>query len=383
MQSLGEKCRDGAQDNQNLITIVDEAHALINPENPGGGGQFGFATSLGPQAYHIIRSSLLTIFLLDPLQGFRERENTSISEIRSWSRELGAGEPEEISLEGSQFRCGGSTEYVSWIESVLSGSPAEANRRLARTWKGRSPEAEPSPSKIVPFLQTEPNMALLKVAEEAPKFGRPKLENLQYVAAGFDFQIFAEPESWESALRWQCRQGNSARLLASYSRKWRTAKAANPHNLPGELMDFHEPYLIGSERRFWSRVWNYVPEKGTNYTWFVTGHPGGMIASDPLCEVGCPYAVRGFDYDYVGIIWMEDLVWADNEWMVQPDFVYESGLTCLANAARQDSPAGRKYSELREKVAQAYRILLSRALKGAYLWVPDETTRNHLLDSLG
>src|SRR5439155_11170541 len=108
LQSLGERCRDGAQDNQNLVTIVDEAHALINPENPGGGGQFGFATSLGPQAYHIIRSSLLTVFLLDPLQGFRERENTSISEIRAWSHELGAGEPEEISLEGAQFRCAGS-----------------------------------------------------------------------------------------------------------------------------------------------------------------------------------------------------------------------------------------------------------------------------------
>lgn len=148
-------------------------------------------------------------------------------------------------------------------------------------------------------------------------------------------------------------------------------------------MDFHEPYLIGSERRFWSRIWNYVPGNGTNYTWFVTGHPGGMIASDPLCEVGCPYAVRGFDYDYVGIIWMEDLKWTDNEWMVQPEFVYESGLTNLANAARQESPAGPKGAELREKVAQAYRILLSRALKGACLWVPDESTRNYLLDSLG
>src|SRR4029077_2421168 len=121
----------------NLVTIVDEAHALINPENPGGGGQFGFATSLGPQAYHIIRSSLLTVFLLDPLQGFRERENTSISEIRAWSRELGAGEPEEISLEGVQFRCAGSSEYINWIESVLSGASTVTNRQIARLWRRR------------------------------------------------------------------------------------------------------------------------------------------------------------------------------------------------------------------------------------------------------
>src|SRR5439155_10897454 len=67
LQATGEKYRDGARDNQNLVTIVDEAHALINPDNPGGSGQFGFATTLGPQAYHIIRTSLLSVFLLDPL----------------------------------------------------------------------------------------------------------------------------------------------------------------------------------------------------------------------------------------------------------------------------------------------------------------------------
>jgi len=147
-------------------------------------------------------------------------------------------------------------------------------------------------------------------------------------------------------------------------------------------MDFHEPYYVGKERRFWSRIWNYVPGKGTNYTWFVTGHPGGMIASDPLCEVGCPYAVRGFDYDYVGIIWLEDLKWTDNGWKVQPKFVHESGLTNLASAARQESPPGPKAAALRESVAQAYRILFSRALKGAYVWVPDDDTRKYLLDSL-
>ena len=381
LQSLGEPCRDGARDNQNLVTIVDEAHSLINPENPGGGGQFGFATSLGPQAYHIVRSSLLTVFLLDPLQGFRERENTSISEIRAWSRELGAGEPEEISLEGAQFRCAGSSEYISWLESVLSGASAESNRQLARVW--RRPVATPqTKQKIVPFTDSESAEDLLKVAEEEPVYGRPQLRVLPPITAGFDFKIFAEPETWEFALRQLCLQGNSARLLASYSREWRTANAANPHRLPGELMDFHEPYHVGKERRFWSRIWNYVPGNGTNYTWFVTGHPGGMIAKDPLCEVGCPYAVRGFDYDYVGIIWLEDLKWIDNGWKVQPKFVHESGLANLARAARQESPPGSKTAALRESVAQAYRILFSRALKGAYVWVPDNDTRKHLLDSL-
>lgn len=148
-------------------------------------------------------------------------------------------------------------------------------------------------------------------------------------------------------------------------------------------MDFHEPYELGGVSKFWSRIWNFVPGNGTNYTWFVTGHPAGMIAKDPLCEVGCPYAVRGFDYDYVGIIWLEDLTWNGREWVVQPKFVHESGLRNLAQAARHESPPGACSSALRERVAKAYRILFSRALKGAYVWVPDDDTRRYLSESLG
>ena len=73
---------------QFLVSIVDEAHALINPEHIEGRGQFGFATAFGPQAYHIIRSSVITVFLLDPQQGFRERENTTVGDMRKMVRKV-------------------------------------------------------------------------------------------------------------------------------------------------------------------------------------------------------------------------------------------------------------------------------------------------------
>jgi hypothetical protein len=34
-------------------------------------------------------------------------------------------------------------------------------------------------------------------------------------------------------------------------------------------------------------------------------------------------------------------------------------------------------------VAQAYRVLLTRALRGAFLWIPDDETRNYVEASLG
>jgi hypothetical protein len=380
LQALGEKCRDGALENQNLVTIVDEAHALINPENPGGGGQFGFATSLGPQGYHIIRSSILSVFLLDPLQGFRERENTTVAEIHAWSHELGAGDPAEISLEGAQFRCAGSTEYITWVENVLGGEPPNANRELARAWR-RATTAAPSKLSIVPFPDSVRGEHL-RAAEDAPVYAVPPPRGSARQTNAFDFQIFDNPESWENELHLRCKAGNSARIFASYCREWTTADASDPHKLPPELMDFHEQYSIGNERRFWSRIWNFVPKRGTDYTWYVAAHPAGKIADDPLCEVGCPYAVRGFDYDYVGIIWLDDLVWRNGEWRVNPESVHESGIRDLRAAALNELPPGRLHAALRQRVAQSYRILFSRALMGVYVWVPDDETRDYVQSSL-
>jgi uncharacterized protein len=382
LQAVGEKCRDGACDNQNLVTIVDEAHGLINPENPGGlAGQFGFATTLGPQAYHIIRSSLLTIFLLDPLQGFRQRENTSIENIRTWADDLGAGKPEEISLEGTQFRCAGSAEYVTWIQSVLSGVPIEINRDLAKTWYQRA-AAVSRVRKIVPFPDAQPEGALLRAAEAPPTYSIGKKSVSDKESQGMEFRIFDEPEAWETALRQRSEQGMSARILATYCREWKTESASDPHSLPNQLMDFNEQYDIQGETRFWSRIWNYVPH-GTNYTWFVTGHPAGRIATDPLCEVGCPYAIRGFDYDYVGVLWLDDLLWQHDHWEINLDAVHESGITDLVRrASREKTQTGLATREVLERTVQAYRILFTRALKGLYVWIPDADTRRYVADSL-
>lgn len=351
LRANGIAFRDGAGDNANLVSIVDEAHALINPEHVEGRGQYGFVVTLGPQAYHIIRSSMLSVFLLDPLQGFRQRENTSIQDIRQWSKELGAGEPVEVSLEGMQFRCAGSSEYVNWVESLLSGAPAEDNARLAKTWR-----------------------------RQRAKSGAMRSAS----TAAMQFALFEDPESWEAVLRKHARPGSSIRLLSSYSRPWKTKSASSPHDLDPSEWDFRERYKVLGKWRTWSRVWNVAP-KG-NYSWFVSAHPASHVADDPLCEVGCPYVVRGFDYDYVGILWLDDLVWRNGRWVVNPEHVHETGFSTLTNAARKEmkrAPSGPKMSELLERVGQAYRILFTRAMKGAYVWVPDRETREYITASLG
>lgn len=235
------------------------------------------------------------------------------------------------------------------------------------------------PQNVIDFQQRRDTESIAIAAEEAPIYRSKR----RFGTPAFDFQIFENPAHVERALRGKASEGNSVRLLSSYSRKWKTRGATAPHNLPASMQDFCETYLEDGESRLWSRVWNFVPQNGTNYTAFIRAAPGSRMADDPLCEVGCPYAVRGFDYDYVGILWLEDFVWRNDKWIANHESVHEGGILSVLRRSRDEaSPDGRETRELLQRIAQAYRILLTRSLKGAYLWVPDEKTRQYLLDSL-
>jgi len=328
--------QDGALDEQYLVSVVDEAHALINPEHSEGRGQFGFAPTFGPIAWHIIRCSTVSIFLLDAEQGFRDRENTTPADIRRWAEELGAEVTDVISLAGAQFRCAGSTEYVAWVEGLLQGHSASQLCNMAQ-WR-----------------------------------------------RAFDVKLVETPPALESLLRAKADRSRSVRLLASYARPWSTKGAARPHALPAAQQDFHESYLDASGvRRMWNKVWNFIPQNGTDYTWFIQAPIGSPMHTDPLCEVGCPYAVRGFDFDHIGVLWLSDLVWRQGEWRADPAHVHETGLDRSVREARAERQPGAAHAKLRSALAQAYRILLTRGMNSCYIWVEDEETRRHLLACLG
>jgi hypothetical protein len=255
--------RPGAESDSVLVSLVDEAHALINPEREYGVGQYGFVTGLGPQAYHIIRCSRVTVFFLDPDQSFRSRENTRIEDIEGWAKELGAT-VERVSLHGAQFRCAGSAEYVAWVESLLSGASAEMNRVFASAWYVEANKQRARSGNVVAFpsWRTQTVHDGLAVAESAGSYVVPFQRR-----ASMDFRVYSDPFEMEGDLR-SLSDRYIVRLLSTYSRKWKTEESTFPHALPPEALDFCETVTLpNGEKKIWSRPWNFVP--GGDYTGFI------------------------------------------------------------------------------------------------------------------
>lgn len=327
-----------------LVSIVDEAHGLINPVAPKArAGVSGWPILAGPQAYHIIRSSRVSIFLMDAAQSFRDIETTTRQDIEECATALNATVAQTVSLEGNQYRCGGSKEYVDWLEILLG--------------------MKDGPIPNVAWRKTDAN---------------PRGKMI--------FELIASPSELEQRLREHHQNDKTVRLVSSYSQPWKTRGVSRPHDQPPKQKDFCFSCPTPDGSGVWAKIWNYVPTEGdfkNDYACFIQAPKGSHMADDPLCEVGCPYTVRGFDYSYLGVLWCSDLVRRGDRWSYNLNHIHESAWKQTISAAKRDkSAAGPHRAELLHRLQIAYRILFSRAITGIFVWIEDEETRRFVTSKL-
>lgn len=80
-----------------------------------------------------------------------------------------------------------------------------------------------------------------------------------------------------------------------------------------------------------------------------------------------------------GLLWFGDLKWREDRWTVDLKFVHESGLRRHKQRAEAErDPNGAEHTALAKKLLQGYRILLTRAMRGVYVWFEDLETRKHV-----
>src|SRR3954470_22751884 len=89
-------------------------------------------------------------------------------------------------------------------------------------------------------------------------------------------------------------------------------------------------------------------------------------ASDPggLEQVGCIYTAQGFEFDYIGVIF-------------GPDLVYRPGRGWEGSRENSyDTVVKRSREGFVSLVKNTYRVLLTRGMKGCYVYFMDRDTEN-------
>lgn len=196
-----------------------------------------------PVIRELMRAAKVVVFFIDDRQIVRPAEIGSTDYIKRHAEATGS-QVTEFELE-TQFRCGGSAGFVSWVNNTLG-----IERTANVLWTG---------------------------------------------AESFDFKILRAPADVEAAIRAKASEGATARLAAGFCWKW--SKPNRSGALPNDI-------VIGD----WHRPWNARPEAarladGIPGADLWATEPGGIE------QVGCIYTAQGFEFDYIGVIWGKDLVY--------------------------------------------------------------------------
>jgi len=71
------------------------------------------------------------------------------------------------------------------------------------------------------------------------------------------------------------------------------------------------------------------------------------------------------------------MLWETDDWVVNLEHVHETSISRIKGRAARN-PASQDYADVLDAVTSAYRILLTRAIKGLFVWCEDEETRGYL-----
>ncbi|KRP45059.1 hypothetical protein SAMN04490190_4737 [Pseudomonas libanensis] len=179
----------------------------------------------------------------------------------------------------------------------------------------------------------------------------PQLDNSEY-----EFKIFDSPQAMHMAIE-QKNQGNKARVVAGYCWPWRSKKDARESDI-----------VIGSD---YERQWN-LDQDGSLW----------IIAENSVNQVGCIHTCQGLEVDYIGVI-------------IGPDLIVRNGrvLTSALERDKNDKSIRGWKKMMKEQpdlakqetdliIKNTYRTLMTRGMKGCYLYCTDPETAQYFASRL-
>lgn len=168
----------------------------------------------------------------------------------------------------------------------------------------------------------------------------------------YDFRIFDSPEELYEVIKGkESGKPNSARLVAGYCWPW-----SDP-NPDGSLV---RDVVIDGFNMSWEAKEGKKVKKGIPL-WYEWAYKTAAVE-----QVGCIYTAQGFEFDYIGLIFGDDLRYDP-----------ETGGLEGNPSASCDSTLPKDKDEFRKYVRNIYRVLMTRGLQGCYVYFVNKKTEEY------
>ena len=171
----------------------------------------------------------------------------------------------------------------------------------------------------------------------------------------FEFRVVDNPNKLKQLIIEKNQSGLNARLLAGFAWDWTDEKRGNRHGGIDDVVipeyGFSMPWNSRANRELWA------------------------IRSEGLKQIGCIHTSQGLEFDYVGVIIGSDLTF-------DPD--RKSLIASYDDYKDRPGKKGLRYKnrELTELICNIYKTLMSRGMKGCYIFCVDKNLQEHFIERL-
>ncbi len=169
----------------------------------------------------------------------------------------------------------------------------------------------------------------------------------------YDIRICDSPEEMRNLVIEKNHVANRARVLAGYCWEWLKKEQNNTNYHDIKIGDFEMSWNLGNGEPF-------------------------AVSDTSINEVGCIHTSQGLEFDYVGVIIGDDIRFEDGR--VRTDFTRraktDQSLKGIKKLYQQNPEEARKRAD--EIIKNTYRTLLSRGMKGCYIYCTDPGMREYL-----
>lgn len=174
------------------------------------------------------------------------------------------------------------------------------------------------------------------------------LEDIDY-----DIRIVDSPDEVRDLIIERNRASNKARILAGYCWEWIKAgqNDTNCHDI--KIGDFE-------------MSWNLK-----NTTTFA-------IDENSVDEIGCIHTSQGLDFDYVGVIIGDDMRYENGHIVTDANKRASTDQSLKGIKKMQKEDPEKAYAEADEIIKNTYRTLMTRGMKGCYLYCTDKKLAEYL-----
>lgn len=181
------------------------------------------------------------------------------------------------------------------------------------------------------------------------------LEIKQTANTNFEFnnlkvKVFDNPIKMRDELRELNKINNKTRMIAGYCYDW------NVKNNKGE--------------------WDIILPNGFKAKWNLANDDHRAVNPNSFEEIGCIHTCQGMEFDYVGVFIGKDLYFKNGHVHTNRNAISKDDKT---SGIRLTSTSNEEADKL---IRRTYKVLLTRGIKGCYIYCEDEALRNYLKEKL-